>query len=203
VIPAAIAGITGFQRRFEPWPRVDSGTGRRRRKLSWGQHQMIIRQGQPELFFQPGQILAQAIGRASQSPVVLAQRQVLSRHIAGVDGRAGGQRRWANGDGVGFATDGLGRHPHDVSSAAVFDDLRLEQIWRRDSSRRGEAPSIPVTSRLNPLPIDVQQGGAVLGQLIAGEQRTPLSGDVTTRCRNRCTLSWVRLPTTKACTVRL
>ena len=42
-----------------------------------GQHQMIVCQGQSELFFQPGPLLAKAIGLACQSPVVLAERQVL------------------------------------------------------------------------------------------------------------------------------
>ena len=66
-----------------------------------GQHQMLRRQGQPELCFKPGQLLANAMGLASQAPVMLAQRQMLSRHIAGVDGRAGGPRCQADGDRVG------------------------------------------------------------------------------------------------------
>jgi hypothetical protein len=60
----------------------------------------------------------------------------------------------------------------------VFDDLRIEQVRRREPTGLGETPSMPVARRLNPLPIDLQQGRTVLGQLVAGEKRNPLIGDV-------------------------
>ena len=42
----------------------------------------------------------------------------------------------------------------------------------------GETPLMSVARRLHPLSIDVQQGRTVLGQLVAGEKRDTLIGDM-------------------------
>jgi hypothetical protein len=158
---------------------------------------MRVRQGQPKLFFQPGQFL----GFCQWSCGSVGERQVLALPIAGVDGCAGRQRGQAGGDRAGLSKDSLNRYCPDVSSSAVLNDLRIEQVRGRKSTRLGKTPSILIARWLNPLPIDLQQGCMVLGQRVADEQWNPLIGDVRYALQQQVSIRLVRFSTIKASTI--
>ncbi|QQS55992.1 MAG: hypothetical protein IPM89_15770 [Candidatus Competibacteraceae bacterium] len=50
-----------------------------------GQDQMVVRQRQPQLFFQPGDVLGKAIGPPGEAAILLPLGQVVPFDEAGVD----------------------------------------------------------------------------------------------------------------------
>ena len=85
-------GDAGRHRRGQG-PPSSRGTGAERGFGSWqrgpqpgmGQDQRVVRQGQPQLFFQPGDVLGKAIGPPGEAAILLPLGQVVPFDEAGVD----------------------------------------------------------------------------------------------------------------------
>lgn len=70
---------------------------------------MIVRQGQPQLFFQLRQLLAEGVGLSGQALIVLTQGEIFPLHKAGIDGGAGRQRLQSGHDALSITEHDLGR----------------------------------------------------------------------------------------------
>ncbi len=158
-----------------PTPRRSTAPCWRRRiqalaqTVVW-QHQMIVGQREPQLLFQPGSLFAKAAGLAGQAPIVLAQGEVLPFDKTGIDGVAGGRIVQPRLNRVRSTEHGFGRDGHYATVLPLLHYLRVEQRGRRLAPRLRMRPAPPLAARLIPLPVDMQQRGAVLGQLITREE---------------------------------
>ncbi len=123
--------------------------------LVW-QDQVIVGQREPQLLFQPRQFAALAARFARQPPVALAQREVFPFDKAGVDRGARRRSVQSRGNRFGIPKHHPGRHAHYGATLPLLDHLRIEQIGRRRAAALRIAATVPVTSRLVPLSIDMR-----------------------------------------------
>src|SRR6266511_2711354 len=130
------------------------------------QHQMVVGQDQPQVLFQPWQLLAKSAGFAGQATALLAQGQVLPFHKAGIDHATGRQRFQTGRDRRQRAKHRLGTDGHDVPALPLLDHLGIQQpLWCHAAAVR-IAPAIAIARWLIPLTIHFQQRAAVLSQLV-------------------------------------
>jgi hypothetical protein len=142
-----------------------------------GQHPMRVRQRQPQLFFQPWQLLAKSIRLACQSAMMVAKRQMLSFDNAGIDRRTRRQHGQERGHTFSVSTHDFVVDRHHVTPFTRFDSLGIAQLFGGNAPwLRGWAPRA-TPWRLIPLPIHMPQRGAVFRPLVAGKKRDQVRGD--------------------------
>src|SRR5262245_31311720 len=142
------------------------------------EYQMIVGQRDPQLSFEPIDLLGEGDRLAGQPTIVVAQHQVLALHEAGIDDGTGWRYCQALRNDGRVTKHDLGGDGDDLPAFALLDDLGVQQLWRSNPPTVWESASVTISGRLIPLTIDMQQRRTILGQLVAGEQRDVLIGDV-------------------------
>ena len=135
------------------------------------QHQMTVSQREPQLLFQLGQLFAKGVGFARQAPVVLPQREVVPLDKARVNGSAGRQGVESSRNGISITKYHLGGHADDFPSFALLNHLSVEQLRGRHAAARRKLAAVALPGWLMPLPVDMQQRGAIRCQRVAGKDK--------------------------------
>src|SRR5215510_6229716 len=119
---------------------------------------MVIRQRQPQLFLEPRQVLGEPVRAPCEAPIALMLCPVVPLDKTGVDGPAhrrvgqtGCHRFWGS-------EDNACAHLPTASALTSFDALGGPQTGRWPPLRFGIGAPAPLTRRVVPFTIGVQQG---------------------------------------------
>jgi hypothetical protein len=142
-----------------------------------GQHHMRVRQRQPPLFCQPWELFAERLGRARQSTMVLAKRQMLAFDNAGLDRRARWECGPARGKASGVSTHDVMVDRHHTTPFARLHHLGIAPLMVGNAPWMGVRAPRATPWRLRPFAIHRQQGGPVCRPWVAGNKGDQGRGD--------------------------
>ena len=136
-----------------------------------GQDQMVVSQGQPQLFFKPGDVFGKSVGTPGEAAILLPLGQVVPFDETGVDRLTNGGLSQSGGHDGGIAEHDAGPHRDNPPPTAVLDHLGIQEISARVQAGFGMGASRPASGWTVPFAIRRQQGVGVGRPLIAGKKR--------------------------------